>query len=406
MEKPKKINWKDTNVALIGSELDHKVKKAAAEGEPQWKGIGQQVELRIWRIEQFRVVPWPKTKYGKFHEGDSYIVLNTYKEYPAKPKFSHDVHMWIGNESSQDEYGTAAYKMVECDEILDGAAIQHREVQGQESSKFLSYFKGRMTILKGGVETGFHHVETASKAEPHLYRIKGKENHIQIKQLAVRRDEMNLGDVFILDVGNKIFQWNGGEANTAEKMKGGEVLRDMASRGVKSVVLDHGINDDEASGEGKEFWKYLPGETSFLGVFAKKLELGNSTSAGDDAQVREFVPVLYSLGASIRKVASAKNVPVGPAKGKNLRIKRKFLDSSKVMLLDEGFHIYVWQGKASASAQKVAAVHQVQQYLASYKRPVGLPVSFLKEGQGARVGKFSNVFYDAPPGCFDCLWCP
>ena len=33
MEKPKKINWKDTNVAMIGSDLDHKIKAAAAAGE-------------------------------------------------------------------------------------------------------------------------------------------------------------------------------------------------------------------------------------------------------------------------------------------------------------------------------------------------------------------------------------
>ena len=38
----------------------------------------------------------------------------------------------IGNESSQDEYGTAAYKMVESDDYVGGAAIQHREVQGHE----------------------------------------------------------------------------------------------------------------------------------------------------------------------------------------------------------------------------------------------------------------------------------
>lgn len=38
----------------------------------------------------------------------------------------------IGSESSQDEYGTAAYKMVESDDYVGGAAIQHREVQGNE----------------------------------------------------------------------------------------------------------------------------------------------------------------------------------------------------------------------------------------------------------------------------------
>jgi len=32
--------------------------------------------LWIWRIEKFKVVPWPKEEYGNFFSGDSYIVLH------------------------------------------------------------------------------------------------------------------------------------------------------------------------------------------------------------------------------------------------------------------------------------------------------------------------------------------
>ena len=34
-------------------------------------------DLFIWRIEDFSPVPLKKTDYGKFHMGDSYIVLNS-----------------------------------------------------------------------------------------------------------------------------------------------------------------------------------------------------------------------------------------------------------------------------------------------------------------------------------------
>ena len=41
----------------------------------------------------------------------------------------------------KDEYGTAAYKTVELDTLLDDAAVQHREVQGHESQAFKDYFE-------------------------------------------------------------------------------------------------------------------------------------------------------------------------------------------------------------------------------------------------------------------------
>lgn len=129
-----RISWKESNLALIGSELDHKIKAAAAEGEPQWDGIDSgRPGLKVWRIEQFKVVPWPQEKYGRFHKGDSYVVLNAYKKQGSDAIF-YDIHIWIGKESSQDEYGTAAYKMVECDDSVGGAAIQHRQVEGHESA--------------------------------------------------------------------------------------------------------------------------------------------------------------------------------------------------------------------------------------------------------------------------------
>merc|ERR1712083_1189538 len=123
----------------------------------------------------------------------------------------------------------------------------------------------------------------------------------------------------------------------------------------------------------------------------------DSFRGGKGTNVHGFVPVLYVLGKSIRKVASARSVAMGPAGAKAMRIKRKFLDSSQVMLLDDGFHIFVWHGKASASLQRVDAVHHAHMYLRTYKRPEGLPISIITEGQ--QIDKFNSAFYDAPPGC-------
>ena len=51
MLKQKKYDWQDTNMALFGSDIEKNIKKASAESEDQWKGVGQKKELRIWRID-------------------------------------------------------------------------------------------------------------------------------------------------------------------------------------------------------------------------------------------------------------------------------------------------------------------------------------------------------------------
>ena len=47
---------------------------------------------------------------------------------PDEDALEYDVHFWIGKYSTQDEYGTAAYKTVELDTYHNDKPVQHREV--------------------------------------------------------------------------------------------------------------------------------------------------------------------------------------------------------------------------------------------------------------------------------------
>mmetsp|Transcript_64458 Transcript_64458/g.199660 ORF Transcript_64458/g.199660 Transcript_64458/m.199660 type:complete len:286 (-) Transcript_64458:260-1117(-) len=257
MQKAKKFDLEDSNVEFIGGADDKAQRLKAAQTESAWTGAGDEVGILIWRIEKFKVVAWPKQDYGKFFDGDSYIILKTYKK-PDAPKLLHDLHFWIGLESSQDEYGTAAYKTVELDDLITisgrGDPVQHREVQGNESAKFLSYFK-TIEIMQGGGESGFRHVKP-TEYEPRLLQLKGKGKNVVIRQVDRKAESLNSGDVFVLDQGMKIIQLNGKDSNNFERMKAASTVRNIdEERGGKSIV--EVIEEDDREGAGKIFWDAL-----------------------------------------------------------------------------------------------------------------------------------------------------
>lgn len=368
MLKQKEYKWEDTNVALIGSDADIQARLESAETEKAWDGVGNKPELKVWRIEKFKVVAWPKSKYGKFHEGDSYIVLHTYKPKPDEEKLLFDIHFWIGAESTQDEYGTAAYKTVELDAKLEDAAVQHREVQDHESKAFLKLFGGNVEYLEGGVETGFNHWEP-TETPAALYRVKGTKESIELKEVKVRRDHMNSGDVFVLDVGLTIYQWNGKNSNPNEKLKAGAFLDSIVSaRGgdTKKIVMDEGQSDDVP-----EFWDRIPG--TMMGC----IPLSVKAEAGSDDDVKAFRKVLYRL---TDRTGDLKFKRVKRASPGNNTVERQRLDSEDVFILDDGFIVWVWIGKGASSAEKGQGMAYAMRYLKKFNRPSSMPITQVRDG--------------------------
>lgn len=287
--------------------------------------------------------------------------------------------------------------MVELDNKLGGAAIQHRETQAKESEMFLDYFNNKISYLEGGYESGFRHVEP-SKEEPHLYRIKGhiKAGTIRMTQEPCRRDYMNSGDVFVLVAGDdSCWMWAGKESNKDEKRKGTQVAKGFCKKG-HVVVLDEGVNDGLQ--EAKEFWQHIQSEVSVLGTLKRKVKVQEADDKDDKGQ--SYVPTLFlipeTLGANLKKVTRAKETTTGPTKQKLPKIKRKFLKDGDAYLLDTGFHVYIWVGEKAKASVKGLAVHHAETYFNSWKRPV-LPLTVVK--QGMETKRFAHYFIEGGEGC-------
>lgn len=354
-QKARKYDVSNTNIAGLGTNLEKSVKQAAAECEEQWKLAGKSEGLQIWRIEKFKVVPWPKEKYGKFYSGDSYIILNTHRK--SSGALAWNAHFWIGDFSSQDEYGTAAYKTVELDDYLGGAAAQFREVQGKESRAFKKIFK-LITILEGGVDTGFNHVKPLEYRH-RLLHVKGKMNVI-VREAPITVASLNSGDSFVYDGGLSVYVWHGREAAPMEKTKAAAVAKAMSDeRGGKATVTIF------MEGEGDtEWWRAFGGKQGTVKTAAE---------GGDDEAVQTRDRVLLKVSDE-----SGKLLLTELARGAAIR--RDMLSTKDAFILDDGFEVTVWVGKGASRGERKQSLSMAAKYLQQSRLPADTPIASCLEG--------------------------
>ncbi|KAI9139552.1 hypothetical protein BKA69DRAFT_1040063 [Paraphysoderma sedebokerense] len=356
MIKSKQLNINESNIANLGSELEKKARLEGADKETSWKGVGKDVGLSVWRVEQFKVKPIPKNEYGRFYSGDSYIVLNTYKK---QDKLAHDLHFWLGEKTTTDEAGTAAYKTVELDDYLHGLPVQHREVQGFESDLFLGYFPVFM-VQDGGVDSGFKQVKPETY-RPRLLHVKGTMKRLVVREVPMSYTSLNSGDVFIADLGLKIMQFNGKESGPWEKAKAAELCRalDDERRGIPTVeVFEEGGRDLGA------FWNAIGGPGPI-----------KSAAEGGDDKLVSNEKKLYRLSDASGQLEFKHEATSPPTK-----ITKAMFDTNDVFIFDCCCEVFVWYGKGATQNERAKGLAAAEEYLVQHNRPRTLPISKVMEG--------------------------
>lgn len=328
---------------------------------------GTKVGTEIWRIEKMNPVRQDPKTYGTFYSGDAYILLQTIQK-PGKTSLEWNLHFWLGKDCSQDEQGAAAYRTVELDDQLGGGPVQYREVQGSESALFSSYFKSGIKYLDGGIESAFNHVNPDAYT-PRLLQCKGKRD-VRVMQVEFKSSSMNEGDVFILDAGKKLYQWNGKNANKYEKFKALEVINKINAdeRGGKAQLffLDSGKNDAQCA----DFWKHV-GDKKHV-----------HADDGKDDAVKASPPKLFRISdATGRMVFSEEQ------EGKLNFAK---LDTTDVFLVDSGTGVYIWIGKGASADERRNGMKYGTDYLAQHGRPNETPL--VRIAQSGEPPAFKFVF--------------
>ena len=355
----KEYDIKDSNVELIGSDIDHKVKYRSAQTEPAWNDgkVGQVAGLHIWRIENFEVITWPHDKAGEFYDGDSYIVLHSYKvgNKDREEKLCHDIFFWLGSKTSQDEAGTAAYKTVELDEFLHGAASQHREIQESLSSQFLALFP-KLKILSGGVRSGFRHVDRDTRPEAinTLLRIFKHPPGARTASLVVHEVEpiwqsLDEEDVFVLDAGStKIWVWQGKSCSPMEKAKAAQVVHDMTlAKHIDVEVLS------QAESRSRLVVDLLGGKDADYASLQCPRPIKSSQKLATESRRPQR---LYRFSDESGRM-SFNLVKDGQS------IRRQDFDGNDVFVFDNGTAIWVWRGLKASKAEKSMWIKVVQMYV-------------------------------------------
>ncbi|KAM4028587.1 villin-1-like isoform 2-T2 [Anomaloglossus baeobatrachus] len=333
--------------------------------------ISRKPGLQIWSIEKMQMVPLPEKAYGSFFEGDCYIILFIKQ---SSSGMSSDLHYWIGKDSTQDEQGAAALYTTQLDEALGGSPIQHREVQGYESATFKSYFKNGVIYKKGGVASGFKHVETNMYNIRRLLHVKGRK-HVSANEVDLSWSSFNKGDVFLLDLGKVIIQWNGPESNKTER--------------IRACSLAKSVRDDERGGRAQ------------IGVIDNEQDspdlmqimtavLGHRTGELKDATPDEKADELQKANVRLYHVFE-KDGDLVVEEIATKPLTQDLLQHQDCHILDQGgVKIFVWRGKDSSPEEKKAAFSRAVGFIQGKGYPATTNVEVINDG--AESTMFKQLF--------------
>ena len=354
---------------LYDDDLQAYAEQLAAHAEAFLASIGKD-RMEIYRIEKFEPVRQAKEVEGKFHIGDSYVIVKD-------NDVNYDIHYWHGNEATADEMGSSAAFSVQISGVLPKSSRHHLEEQGYETDLFQSYFKSGLFYLPGGIESGFKKATELHKSEPTLYLVKGK-RYARVFTMPLEANSLNDGDCFILDMGEKIYNWHGAEASLAEKKK--------------ACDLADGIRCDERMMNATIYFPQQLGgevEEEFWSILGGKPDKINPPIPDDQPAATEeeyMMKKLWHLSDDSGKLTITE-VTERP-------LKREHLKDDDTFILELYNKVYVWQGKDSNKREKQMGIKYARDFVKENNKPKGTQISRVPQGcEDTHFKSFFENFY-------------
>ncbi|XP_074258914.1 advillin isoform X1 [Saimiri boliviensis] len=337
-----------------------------------FRAVNNDPGIIVWRIEKMELALVPMSAHGNFYEGDCYVILSTRR---VASLLSQDIHFWIGKDSSQDEQSCAAIYTTQLDDYLGGSPVQHREVQYHESDTFRGYFKQGIIYKKGGVASGMNHMETNTYNVKRLLHVKGKRN-IRATEVEMNWDSFNRGDVFLLDLGKVIIQWNGPESNSGERLKAMLLAKDIRDR-ERGGRAEIGVIEGDKEAASPELMKVLQDTLGRRSIIKPAVP----DEIIDQQQKSNIMLYHVSDSAGQLEVTEVATRP----------LVQDLLNHEDCYILDQsGTKIYVWKGKRATKAEKQAAMSKALGFIKMKGYPSNTNVETVNDG--AESAMFKQLF--------------
>ncbi|KAK2490675.1 hypothetical protein MC885_017234 [Smutsia gigantea] len=283
-----------------------------------FRAVGTDPGIITWRIEKMELMVVPSSAHGNFYEGDCYVILSSRR---VGSLLSQDIHFWIGKDSSQDEQSYAAIYTTQLDDYLGGSPVQHREVE-------MSW------------------------------------------------DSFNRGDVFLLDLGKAIIQWNGPESNCGERLKAMLLAKDIRDR-ERGGRAELGVIEGDKEAASPELMKVLQD------TLGRRSMIKPAVPDEIRDQQQKSSVMLYHVSDSAGQLAVTE-IATRP-------LVQDLLNHDDCYILDQsGTKIYVWKGRGATKVEKQTAVSKALNFIMMKGYPSSTNVETVNDG--AESAMFTQLF--------------
>jgi hypothetical protein len=205
-------------------------------------------------------------------------------------------------------------------------------------------------------------------------QVKG-ERYPRMFTVEMKADSINQGDVFILDMNDKIFLWAGDECNVNEKMKGLEVVTNMRkSEKHCQAEIYFPKEDPEVD---SEFWSHLGGKPS-------QINPSTPDDVVDESEEQKYSFYKISNATGKLQCQEIKDRP----------LTREMLDTNDVFILELYQHVYIWIGKGADVEEKKNALIIGKGFFKAHNKVKGTRVSRIVEnGEDVHFKSYFKGFY-------------